>query len=89
MSDMIRPGRQPDPEMRARELAVDDVDGTAVRLDEFPHDGQADTRATHQPALWRGTLVERVEDARALVDGDAPPKRRGVCRRSANGRDQP
>src|SRR5262245_10707840 len=59
--------RQTDAEMRARVLAVHDLDGARVRVHELDHDGQADASALDMAALGRAPLIERFENSAALL----------------------
>src|SRR5262249_49806057 len=49
------------------DLALDD-DAPAVRLDDVPHDGEAETGSAHVPAVRH--LREALEDAVLLLGGD-------------------
>src|SRR5690349_10920616 len=65
-----RQHRHADAEMRARVFTVDDLDGAAVRVDEFEDDGQADARALDLHARARPPGIESLEHARAFFLGN-------------------
>ena len=62
--------RHADAEMRAGEFAVDDFDGALMHVDELVDDRQSDAGAAHV-AAGRAAGVERLEDARSLLQRDA------------------
>src|SRR5581483_7445555 len=59
-----------DAEMSARELAVYDLDGTAVRGYELQHHRQADAGAFHRRALGGAAGVESLEHVLAILGRD-------------------
>src|SRR6185295_14699148 len=61
-----RQHRHADAEVRARVLAVDDLDGAAVRIYEFEHHREADARALDLNSGGRPTGIEGLEHARAF-----------------------
>src|SRR4051812_30592585 len=60
-----------DAEVRAGVLAVDDLDGAAVRIHELEHDRQADARALDLHARRGPARVEGFEHARTFVGRNA------------------
>src|SRR5208283_2806025 len=65
----IRMQRQAHAKVRAR-LGFENLDAAAMGIDEFRDHGEPDAGALDVPALGGLALIERLEDAVALLGGD-------------------
>src|SRR5579871_3391223 len=63
--------RHRDAEVRTGKLAIDDLDGTAVRRDELEHYGQPDAGALYGAAARRAAGIKSLENVGAVLGRDA------------------